>query len=109
MEIYRHRKDLWNLRFWKCDHCSNHVGCHRRPSGLARPLGCIPNREMREARKCIHEKLDPLWQSGRIKRGKLYKQISKALGYEYHTGELRSMHEARMVWRIIAQIEKSLA
>jgi len=38
-------------------------------------------------RRQVHAKIDPLWQSGEMKRGHVYSRISKALGYTYHTGE----------------------
>ncbi len=44
-------------------------------------------KELRQLRRAVHAKIDPLWQSGKIKRGDVYARISKALGYTYHTGE----------------------
>ena len=42
---------------------------------------------LRQLRRQVHAKIDPLWQSGEMKRGHVYSRISKALGYTYHTGE----------------------
>ena len=50
-----------------------------------KPLGNIPTAELRNARKHIHAILDPIWKSGRMKRGDLYRAISDSLGYQYHT------------------------
>ena len=47
-EIYPHRKDLHKLPFWKCDHCGNFVGCHHKTKKRTRPLGCIPNKEIKK-------------------------------------------------------------
>jgi len=38
-------------------------------------------------RKAVHNKIDPLWQTGKIARKHLYSRLSKILGYTYHTGE----------------------
>lgn len=103
-EIYPHRPDLADLPFWKCDVCGNHVGCHHKTKDRTRPLGVIPTPEIREARKHIHRILDPLWQSGRFKRHKLYKLISDRVGWGYHTANIRSIEEARQVYRIVREI-----
>src|SRR4051812_7339665 len=62
-EIYPHKPDLCGLPFWKCDGCGNYVGCHHKTQDRTRPLGNIPNKAMREARKHIHRILDPLWKA----------------------------------------------
>lgn len=103
-EIYPHRRDLAGLPFWKCDGCKNYVGCHKRTN---KPLGNIPTQELRDARKKIHALLDPLWKSGRMKRGDVYRNLSKSLGHEYHTGEIKTLEEARNVYRIVQQLHKA--
>lgn len=107
-EVYRHREDLWELPFWKCDACKNFVGCHHKSSERIKPLGCIPTKELKEARKHLHALIDPMWQGGLIARGKLYSEISKATGKAYHTAELRSVEEAREVYRVVLTIRKTL-
>jgi hypothetical protein len=97
-EIYPHRNDLAKLPFWKCDRCTNYVGCHR---GTHKPLGVIATPELMGARRRIHQLLDPIWQSGKISRRKLYQKISDELGYSYHTAQIRSLEEARRVWAVI--------
>ena len=59
-EVYPHRSDLNSLPFWICDRCRNFVGCHHKTKNPTRPLGCIPNKEMKNARKHIHNLLDPI-------------------------------------------------
>lgn len=103
--VYPHRKDLYSLQFWICYKCGNFVGCHK-SSGL--PLGCIPTDEIKKARIHIHNILDPLWKNKLIKRGELYKIIKKKLGYEYHTANIRSIDEARNVYRIILEIKSDI-
>ena len=45
--IYPHRPDLAKKYFYKCPICGEYVGCH--PSST-KPLGCIPSKELRQAR-----------------------------------------------------------
>ena len=100
-EIYPHRQDLHALPFWKCDQCGNFVGCHHKTKDRTRPLGCIPTPEIKNARKEIHKILDPIWQSGEMSRKDVYAQLSGALGWKYHTANIRSVDEARHVYRIV--------
>lgn len=103
-EIYPHRGDLADLPFWKCDTCGNFVGCHHKTKDRTRPLGCIPTPEIKNARKHIHRILDPLWKSGRYNRGKLYGIISERIGWEYHTASIRSVEEAREIYKIVKEL-----
>jgi hypothetical protein len=99
-EIYPHRADLKSLPFWKCDECNNFVGCHNKTKNRTAPLGCIPTPELKEARKHIHALIDPIWQSGKMGRKELYSAISERIGWTYHTAKIRSMEEAREIYRI---------
>ena len=95
-KIYPHRTDFNDLWFAVCPHCHLYTGCHK---GTKNPMGVIPTKEMRYARHKIHELIDPVWKSGKIKRRKLYKMISEELGIkQYHTGWTRSIEECRKVW-----------
>ena len=102
-EVYPHRKDLHELPLWICD-CGLYVGCHHKTKNRTQPLGCIPTPEIKNARHHIHKILDPLWQSGRYKRSQIYKIISDKIGRKYHTANIRSIEEAREVYRIIMRI-----
>lgn len=107
-EIYPHRGDLSDLPFWKCDVCGNFVGCHHKTQDRTKPLGCIPTKEIKNARRHIHRILDPIWKDGRMKRGKLYAKIADAMGIdEYHTAEIRSVEEARAVYRVVRDISRN--
>ena len=97
VEIYPHREDLASLPFWRCDACGNYVGCHHKTKDRTQPLGCIPTPELLDARKKLHQLIDPIWRSGRMGRRQLYKAISKDLGWEFHAAELRTMVDARLV------------
>jgi hypothetical protein len=100
-EIYPHRQDLCILPFWKCDACGNYVGCHHKTKNRTAPLGCIPTPELKNARKYIHTLLDQIWQSGKMGRKEIYKKLSDELGWKYHTAQIRSVEEARKVYRIV--------
>lgn len=103
-EVYAHREDLSGLPFWRCDKCGNFVGCHHKTDNPTNPLGCIPTPEIKNARQHIHKLLDPLWESGKIKRSALYKQISDKIGWKYHTAKIRNIDEAREIYRVIKEI-----
>lgn len=107
-EIYPHRKDLHDLPFWKCDSCNNFVGCHHKTKNRIEPLGIIPTKEIKEARKHIHALIDPLWKNKLISRKELYSRLTKLLGWEYHTANIRSIEEARQVYRLGLKIKKIL-
>lgn len=93
-EIYPHRHDLCWLPFWKCDTCGNFVGCHYKTKNRTAPLGCIPTPEIKNIRMKIHIVIDPIWQSGKLGRKEIYRQISEAVGFRYHTAKLRSVEDA---------------
>lgn len=105
-EIYPHREDLHELPFWKCDECKNYVGCHHKTKNRTRPLGNIPTKELRNARRHIHGILDPLWQTGSRHRSDIYNMISQKIGWRYHTANIRSIDEAREVYKIVMDIVK---
>jgi hypothetical protein len=97
--VYPWRLDLAALPFWRCDDCDNFVGCHHKTAEPTKPLGVIAGPAMKNARQHIHALIDPLWKQNRIGRKELYKCLSKALGREYHTADLRTLDEARAVYR----------
>lgn len=106
-EIYPHRNDLGSFPFWKCDQCGGHVGCHHKTKNRTKPLGCIPSPEIKDARRKLHALIDPIWKSGKMSRKSIYKHLSKAIGREYHTAEIRSIQEARIVYRAASQLKFS--
>lgn len=107
-ELYPHRPDLYELPFWECDTCGGYVGCHHKTATPTKPLGFIGTPAIFDARKKIHALLDPLWKSGHIKRGQAYAHISKQLGRPYHTGEIKDLHEAATIWRIVAELHNEI-
>jgi len=103
-EIYPHRADLSNIPFWKCFECGNYVGCHHKTRYKIRPLGVIPTKEIRDARKYIHALIDPFWGENRKKRTMLYGLISSKLGREFHSAAIKSVEEARNICTIAKEI-----
>jgi hypothetical protein len=106
-EIYPNRPDLYSLPFWKCDTCNNYVGCHHKTKNRTKPLGCIPTKEIKNARQHIHAILDPIWKNGHMKRGEIYKIISQKIGYQFHTADIKSVEDARKINKVIIEIKKT--
>jgi hypothetical protein len=107
--VYKNRPDLWDLPFWQCPFCKNFVGCHHKSRTPTKPLGCIPTRAIKDARMEIHKIMDPIWQNTDISRTWVYNQISKKLGYEFHTAELRSLEECEQVKQIVMELKHEMA
>lgn len=105
---YPHRPDLANLPFWQCPKCNNFVGCHHKTNQPTRPLGVIPNFEIKQARQKLHALIDPVWKNKLISRTELYKLISKQLGYQFHIAEIKSMDEVDSITNIILPILKDI-
>ena len=101
-EIYPHRQDLHDLFFWKCDDCGNYVGCHK---GTQTPLGNIPTQALKKARREIHKILDPIWKNKQMTRRTVYKELSKNLGYQYHTAEIKTIDEARIIYKLVLSMK----
>lgn len=82
-EVYGRRYGKSYMCYY-CRDCDAYVGCH---NNTQRPLGTMANKELRELRKAAHVHIDPLYKSGRMKRGTLYKRLQDYLGREIHIGE----------------------
>lgn len=107
-EIYPHRFGLGDVPFWICDVCNNYVGCHHKTKERTKPLGCIPTKEIMSARKHIHALIDPMWKSGRMSRTEVYGVLSAQLGKRYHTANIRSIDEAREIYRVAKRISDTI-
>lgn len=68
---------------WLCKDCNAYVGCH---NNSKKPLGTIANKELREWRKKVHERIDPLWKQGNISRKDLYKDLNRTFSRDFHVG-----------------------
>jgi hypothetical protein len=109
LEIYPHRPDLHELPFWVCRDCGNYVGCHHKTATPTKPLGNIPTKEIRGARQHIHKLLDPIWKTKKLPRGVVYAKLSEKIGYPYHTGEVESVEQARIIYKAVQEIAKEVA
>ncbi len=76
-------KSIEGRKAWLCKPCWAYVGCHGRSD---KPFGKMANAETREWRMKTHAIIDPIWQSGKMSRRKMYQVLSKSLGYEVHVG-----------------------
>lgn len=97
-KVYPHREDLKDKVFYMCGTCENFVGTHK---DSQKPLGNIATKEIKNARQHIHKILDPIWQDGKEYRKVIYRKISKHIGKEYHTAEIRTLEEARDIYKFI--------
>ncbi len=69
-----------------CKDCDAYVGCH---NNTREPLGTMANKELQQWRIKVHNKIDPIWRSGRMLRHEVYNHITQVLKLDkkYHTGE----------------------
>jgi hypothetical protein len=104
--VYPRRPDLASLPFWQCPECKNFVGCHHKTKKRTKPLGVIADDQIKAARRHIHAILDPLWQTGLISRKTIYSELTRVLGYQYHTAEIKTLDEARLVYRAVKAITR---
>jgi len=100
--IYPHRRDLYNLNFYRCLPCGAFVGCHK---GTINPLGRLANSELREAKKSAHTAFDPLWKSGEKKRGGAYAWLADKLGIDVKDCHI-GMFDVDMCKRVVEIMEK---
>ena len=108
-EVYKGRDDLANLPIWICLDCKNYVGCHWKTKNPTKPLGCIPTAEIKKGRQHIHRILDPLWKDHSEPfraRAWIYRWLAQKIGKtDYHTAEIRTIEEAREIYRLVATIK----
>jgi hypothetical protein len=97
---YWHKnQDYLNFPFWICDVCKNYVGCHHKTEEPTKPLGCIPTPEIRKWRGYLHRLIDKNWKTSK-ERKEVYSKITKEIGCQYHSAEIRSVEEAKKIYSI---------
>lgn len=69
---------------WLCKPCNAYVGCH---NNSKRALGTLANAELREWRKKVHARIDPMWREQGMKRKEMYKTLNRLVNKEFHVGE----------------------
>lgn len=77
--IYPFRGDLHHKKFYQCEPCEAHVGCH---PGTETALGRLANPELRRAKMAAHAAFDPLWKYYGYSRTGAYQWLSSALGID---------------------------
>ena len=109
-EMYPARPDLAEMPFWVCPEpeCKAFVGTHYKSKSPLQPLGFLATPEVKKWRKMIHAVLDPLWKTGKIRRGRAYMEIGDALGRHYHTAEIYDVDEGRRVYEIVLGIKQRI-
>ncbi len=114
-EIYPHRPDLNEHRFWKCDRCGAYCGVHKK---TWEPLGTPAGPELREARGFVHGVLDPIWAHAwtlypdgagnrkalqQVARGRVYAWLADRMGLEQrncHTA-MFDIEQCRVAYRLL--------
>lgn len=76
-DVYPHRPDLSDLKFYVCTPCEARVGCH---SETGKPLGRLANAELRQAKMDAHASFDPIWKDGYLKRNVAYGWLRRQMG-----------------------------
>lgn len=107
-EMYPGNKDLVTIPFWICDTCRSFVGTHHKTPNRLKPLGFLATPEVKKWRRIIHQTLDPLWKTNKIKRGLAYREISDRIGRSYHTAEIYSVEEGKKIYEIVKEMKMRL-
>lgn len=79
--IYPYRKDLYAKKFWRCEPCDAHVGCH---PNTEKPMGRLATLLLRQWKMRVHAHFDPLWkEAGKKKnqaRSEAYEWLADRMG-----------------------------
>lgn len=74
-KIYNNPK--WHGRImWKCLDCGAYVSCI---PGTDEPAGTLADADLRLLRIKVHNLIDPLWESGRFTRNRVYQSLAEHL------------------------------
>lgn len=89
-EVYPHRPDLAERKFYECRPCKAYVGVHM---GTTKPLGRLANAELRAAKQAAHAAFDPTWKGKLPKQGArkaAYREMADRFGIkgELHIGDM---------------------
>lgn len=93
--VYPNNRKLEDTPFILCTQCkTSFVGCH---PNTRKPLGPMAGTDLRRARSDLHGHMDRLWKRGVMTRKEMYKRISEAVGFTFHTGSLKTVEEAEKI------------
>lgn len=81
-QVYPHRPDLYDKIFYLCAPCGAYVGIHQ---GTLIPLGRLANASLRKLKSAAHAAFDPIWKTGKMRRGQAYAWLTRQL-------EMKSVH-----------------
>lgn len=76
VEIYPHKENLADDKFYICRPCDARVGVHK---GTEKPYGTMAQSELRSLRTHAHKHLDRLWKNGYMTREEAYIWLAFAL------------------------------
>lgn len=105
--IYPHRTDLYHLDFFQCPICGNYKEIQQGEKN-SKLLIVLPTPEVRQARMRVHNIIDPLWKSKKIKRDEIYKRLSKELHCDYHNNNCIDLERLEKAYRIALEIQSEL-
>lgn len=105
-DVYPHRKDLHERRFWVCWPCNAWVGCHE-TGDKTEPLGPLADEALRDARIAAHDAFAPLWQRGEMSKDMAYSWLARQLGMPVMRCRITwlSLEECRQVVRVVADMQ----
>jgi arylsulfatase A-like enzyme len=86
LDIFPTLLDLADKKFYRCQPCKAHVGCH---PDTEIPLGRLADAPLRKAKSLAHAAFDPFWQSRSMARIHAYRLLARKLGIaesECHIG-----------------------
>jgi hypothetical protein len=107
---YPSRPDLAIIPFWECPACKAYVGCHYKTIEVTKPLGYLATPEIIAYRKQIHSILDPLWKNkdAIVSRDTVYRMMTWHLDYNYHTGEIKTVKQAKHILGVVKLIDEAI-
>lgn len=91
---------------WICANfplCDSYVGCHK---GTDSPLGCMANKELRDAKSAAHKVFDAIWRKKAV-RGVCTPKQARVRGYSW-LADMLGMHRGKchIGWMNVEQCRK---
>lgn len=88
--------------------CDTYVGTHKAGHMQGLPLGTPANAELRNARKLLHEKFDPLWKHCYLSRGVAYVLLAKAMQIPHEECHIAmfDLVRCREAWKHTIELHK---
>lgn len=76
-DVYPHRPDLAQMRFFSCFECDAYVGRHRN----GKSLGSLANKPLRKLRSACHVIFDRRWKT-KSERQLQYRKLAESMGIQ---------------------------